>query len=88
MSRPTMIIHGSGTINLNLNGEQIMVIELGDEEHITVDAEELEAYKNGVLKNRLITGNIENLTLKPGKNILTWSGSITELYMERYSRWI
>jgi len=88
ISRPIMTIYGSGNINLNLNGSQIFLIELGEEQYITIDGQQFEAYKDGVLKNRLVTGNYENFVLNAGKNILSWSGDITQINIDKYSRWI
>lgn len=88
ISRPIMTIYGSGNINLSLNGPQIFLIELGEEQYITIDGQQFEAYKDGVLKNRLVTGNYENFVLNVGKNILSWSGDITQINIDKYSRWI
>ena len=88
ISRPIMTIYGSGNINLSLNGFQIFLIELGVEQYITIDGQQFEAYKDGILKNRLVTGDYENFALKAGKNILSWSGDITQINIDRYSRWI
>lgn len=87
-SKPKLIIHGSGTINLNLNGNQMFVIELGDEENITIDVEETEAYKDGILKNRLVNGDYDNFVLDIGKNEISFSGDVNRIDIENYSRWI
>lgn len=87
-SKPIMTIYGSGTINLSLNNVQIFVIQLGSEEYITIDSGQLEAYKDGVLKNRLVTGDYSNFTLKVGKNVISWTGNVEEIEVENYSRWI
>lgn len=88
ISKPIMTIYGSGTINLSLNDVQIFVIQLGDEEYITIDSGQLEAYKDGTLKNRLVTGNYENFVLDVGKNEISWTGDVQEFEVENYSRWI
>lgn len=90
-SRPTITIFGTGTINLSLNGNQIFVINLGDQEsQITIDAQNLEAYNadTGVLMNRSVDGDYDNLRLKVGANTISWSGSITKIVIDNYSRWI
>lgn len=87
-SKPIITVYGSGTVGITLNGEQIFKIELGDEEYITIDAAQMEAYKNGILKNRLVTGDYENLALKVGKNTLSFSGDVTKFDVVNYSRWI
>ena len=88
-SKPIITIYGTGTINLSLNGEQLFVINLGeDEEYITIDIDKLEAYKGLVLKNRLVTGNYDNFRLKVGKNIISFTGTVTKIIVSKYSRWI
>lgn len=88
VAKPTITIYGSGTINLSLNGYQVFVINLGAEQAITIDTANLEAYNNGVLKNRLVTGNYESFSLSVGENTITWTGNITQISIENYSRWI
>lgn len=90
-SRPTITIFGTGTINLSLNGNQIFVINLGDQtSQITIDAQSLEAYNSetGVLMNRSVDGDYDNLRLKVGTNTISWSGSVTKIVINKYSRWI
>lgn len=90
-SRPTITVFGTGTINLSLNGNQIFVINLGDQaSQITIDAQSLEAYNSetGALMNRSVDGDYDNLRLKVGANTISWSGSITKIVIDNYSRWI
>lgn len=89
-AKPTITLYGTGTINLSLNNYQLFVIELGNEGYITINAAQMEAYKDtmSTLKNRLVTGNYDNFVLNLGQNILSWSGTITKIEIENYSRWI
>lgn len=88
-SKPILTIYGSGTVAISINGMQIFIIELGEsEEYITIDAAQMEAYKDGVLKNRLVSGDYDNFLLKIGKNEISWSGNVTRLDIANYSRWI
>lgn len=87
-SKPTLTIYGEGDISISLNGNQIFNINLGDEEYITLDTEKMEAYKDTILKNRLVTGNYDNFKLNIGRNIITYTGSITKIVLTNYSRWI
>lgn len=87
-SKPALTIYGEGDISISLNGNQIFYINLGDEEYITLDTEKMEAYKNTILKNRLVTGNYDNFKLNIGRNIITYTGSITKIVLTNYSRWI
>ena len=90
-SRPTITIFGTGTINLSLNDNQLFVINLGNQAtQITIDAEALEAYRETpeTLMNRSVDGDYDNLRLKVGANKISWSGSVTKIVINNYSRWI
>lgn len=88
VARPRITITGSGTINLSLNNHQMFVINLGNEGYITIDTEEMNAYKGSVLKNRLVTGNYDNFALTLGMNVISWTGDVDAVSIEKYSRWI
>jgi phage-related protein len=87
-SKPIITIYGSGTINLSLNDTQVFVINMGNEGHITINVEEQEATKDNILKNRLIIGNYDNFMLNIGVNKISWTGSVTKIEIDNYSRWI
>ena len=88
VSRPKFTIYGSGNINLSINGAERFVIALGMEKYITIDGAGMNAYKGDVLKNRLVTGDYNNLTLNTGRNAISWTGNITQIEVEDVSRWI
>jgi phage-related protein len=87
-SRPKLTIEGDGTVALLLNGSQIFSIELGENGSITIDTNLMEAYNEQTLLNRNVTGNYENFRFMIGKNTLTWTGEVTKIEVENYSRWI
>lgn len=87
-SRPKFTIYGSGTINLSINNFQVFVIQLGEERYITIDSAQMEAYKDGILKNRLVIGDYDNCILDIGKNTINLTGNVTNFQIENYSRWI
>lgn len=87
-SKPTFTIFGSGTITLSINQIQVFLIQLGNERYITIDSEAMEAYKDGVLKNRLVNGDYDNCYLEVGKNEIDLTGNVTVLEVQNYSRWI
>ena len=91
ISKPIIAITGSGTINLSVNGYQVLVITLDSNgETIEIDTNNMEAYNPStqVLMNRSVTGNYDNLYLKAGSNTISWTGTITEIDIKNYSRWI
>lgn len=90
-SKPLLTIYGSGTINLSLNNEQMFVIDLGEEDnYVTIDTNAMEAYKDTVdnLMNRSVDGDYNNFKLNIGTNTLSWSGDLTKIVIDNYSRWI
>lgn len=87
-SKPIMTITGSGNIGLSLNNVQLFQIELGELGYITIDTTNMEAYQETTLLNRLVQGNYDNFKLNVGKNIITYSGNVTEVEIQNYSRWI
>ncbi len=87
-ARPTMTIYGSGTINLNINGSEVFVINLGDADYITIDSAQMNAYQGNILMNRYVVGDYDDLVLNMGTNIISWTGNVTQIEVENFSRWI
>lgn len=88
ISKPILTIYGSGDITVSLNSNQIFSIALGDYEYITIDTNAMEAYMGGVLLNRLVTGDYADFSLAVGDNTLSFTGNVSEVLIENYSRWI
>ena len=90
ISKPVVTITGTGTINLNINGYQVLVIDLSEENEVVIDTANMEAYNPTTqdLMNRKITGDYNNLYLNVGKNTISWSGTITKIEIDNYSRWL
>ena len=90
VSKPTLTIYGSGNIGVSLNGYQIFEITLGDEEYITIDTAAMEAYKDTLdnLKNRLVNGDYSKFALRPGSNMIEFSGIVSKCVISKYSRWL
>jgi len=87
-SLPKITIYGVGDINLGVNGKDVFYITLGLEDYITIDTTNLEAVKNGVLKNRLVTGNYDDFKLEPGVNTINYDGIVEKIIVNDYSRWL
>ena len=87
-SKPNLTIYGQGNIALYLNGSQVFNIALGNEQYITIDVADMEATQDGVLKNRLVTGDYDNFVLQPGENEITFTGALYSMTIEDYSRWV
>ena len=91
VSKPVITINGTGTINLEVNGYEVLVINLGDSANtVTIDTANMEAYNQNTsqLMNRDVTGDYDNLYLNAGKNIISWTGTITQIEITNYSRWL
>lgn len=91
ISKPVISITGTGTINLSLNGYQVFIINLGESETtITINTEDLEAHNidTGELMNRQVTGDYSNFNLNVGINTITWTGTISQIQISNYSRWL
>ena len=87
-SRPVLIIEGSGSIDLYLNGNQLFAIDMGDYTSITIDTNNMNAYNGSTLLNRNVSGSYDNFKLNVGNNTISWSGAITQIEIDNYSRWI
>ena len=88
-SRPTIKLTGSGTVNLSINGAQVMVIDMSQNPVVILDSTAMNAFSpDNMLVNRAVTGNYDNLVLKSGKNTISYSGSVTQIAVNNYSRWI
>lgn len=87
-SRPVITITGSGSIDLYLNGIQLFTINMENYTSITIDTNNMNAYSGSILLNRNVTGSYDNFKLNVGNNTISWSGSITQIEIDNYSRWI
>ena len=88
IARPIVTIEGEGNISLYLNGKKIFAIVLGEDRSITIDTEKMEAYNGNTLKNRHVAGDYDNFALNVGFNTISWSGQITKIKLENYTRWL
>lgn len=87
-SRPNFTIFGGGPIVLHINHAPIFDIDLGGEGHILLDSTNMNASKDGVLKNRLVKGDYGKCVFNVGQNIVSIVGNTTKFYIQNYSRWI
>lgn len=90
-SRPTITITGSGDINLFINGSQLLTIDLEvTSQTIIIDSEAMNAYNSDktTLLNRLVRGDYDNIRLKVGNNLISFTGNVSKVVIDNYSRWI
>lgn len=87
ISRPTVTVYGSGNVELAINAVTVLSFPI-DDEYITIDADEMNAYHGDALMNRRVTGDYADLALKAGENVMSWRGDVTGIKVEDFSRWI
>lgn len=87
VSRPTVTVYGSGNVELAINAATVLSFSI-DDEYITIDAEEMNAYHGNALMNRRVTGDYADLALKAGENVISWRGDVTGIKGENFSRWL
>lgn len=89
VSKPRITFTGTGISNISLNGLQVLVLTLGSTtDSITIDFEKLEAYDPSRLRNRDVDGDYDKFNLNIGKNTISFTGTLTKIEIENYSRWI
>ena len=86
-SKPIITIRGTGQVVLSLNGSAVLAMVISHRE-ITIDVEALEAYTENLLLNRSVAGDYNNLMLDVGVSTLSWTGNVSKVTVDRYSRWI
>lgn len=90
-SKPIIKIYGQNNITLlfrNNTFNESLDISLGSEQYITIDTENMNAYKGSTLKNRLVSGDLSKIKFPVGRNRIYWRGTVTKMIIENASRWI
>jgi phage-related protein len=86
-AKPLITIKGMGTVELSVNGTMICRYVFPNEgDTVILDSEKQDAYLGSVLKNRSMIGEFP--ALAKGSNVITWSGTVEEISIKRYSRWL
>lgn len=87
VSRPTVTVYGSGNVELAINAVTVLSFSI-EGGSITIDAEEMNAYRGDALMNRHVTGDYSDLRLNVGENVVSWRGDVTAIRVEDFSRWL
>ncbi len=86
-SKPIITIYGSGTIQISINNINVFSVTIDeDDEYITVDSMQEEAYCGATLKNRNMNGDFP--LLDSGESVISWTGTVTKIEVEPKSRWL
>ena len=93
VSKPDLILEGSGVVNLSINNRQIIEADLTDVNKILIDSDTMNAYdftgdQKGEFVNRSIVGNYDNIKLEVGSNNVELTGAFTGGQLTKYSRWL
>lgn len=88
-SRPTLAITGQGTVGVYLNNNQMLELDMGgSEQTIEINLEEQNAYSGSVLMNRSVTGDYSAFQVPVGSNEFEVTGTVSDVTVTKYSRWI
>ena len=86
-SKPIMVLRGSGSVGISVNGAHIFDYTFPEgETEVVIDSEKEDAYLGNVLKNRNMNGEFP--VLLAGTNIIEWSGAVESIDILPRSRWI
>ena len=86
-SKPLITIEGSGRIELLWGDQMVCNYTFPDgETSVVLDSETQDAYWGSVLKNRHMNGEFP--IFEKGINMLSWTGDVERIKVERYSRWL
>ena len=84
-SNPKLIIEGSGSVEVSINGRSFEYNFSTDTE-VTIDTTKQDAYLGTVLKNRQMTGDFPTLDI--GSNSISWTGTITQIALTPKTRYL
>lgn len=90
-SRPILSVTGAGEVEIALNGEKILDVDFAlNGETIVIDCTKMNAYSEDglTLLNRRVKGNYDNMRLRVGSNVISFTGAVSEAKIRLFSRWI
>lgn len=88
-SKPKVTIVGSGEIYIYLGDTQVLLLNLESNQTIIIDVSTMNAYdESGNYLNRSVTGDYDNFVLQTGINTINFTGEVSEVKIDNYSRWI
>lgn len=88
-SRPTITVTGQGTVEIYMDGVQMLELDMGGSETtFVIDLEEMNAYEGTNLVNRSVTGDYSQMIFPVGSTTVSVSGTVSDVTITNYSRWI
>ena len=86
-SKPIVVLRGSGTVGISVNGIHIFDYTFPNgETEVVIDSEKEDAYLGSALKNRNMNGEFP--VLLAGTNKIEWSGDVKSIEILPRSRWL
>ena len=86
-SKPIMVLRGSGSVGISVNGVHIFDYTFPNgETEVVIDSEKEDAYLGSALKNRNMNGEFP--VLLSGTNKIEWSGDVESIEILPRSRWL
>ena len=87
VSKPILVLEGSGVVEIAVNGTNIFKYTFpSNETKVIIDSLEEEAYLDGIYKNRNMLGEFPKLEV--GKNTISWTGTLSKIEIDPKSRWL
>lgn len=89
-AKPTIEIQGDGFISVYLDGVQMFLIDMSEDNEIVINTEEMEATNPNTLAlaNRQVVGDYSKFKLNAGSNELSFGGNLTSATISKYTRWL
>lgn len=87
-SNPTITLTGSGIIRLYINDIMVLILRLTGLTTVTLGTDGNARDVNGVFLNRQVEGDLSNLLLEKGANVISLRGNVTNFKMKDFSRWL
>lgn len=75
----------TGDLSVKYKSGGVIQTQTGDIVTFTVGVGDMD---KGTLLNRLITGNYDKIRLKKGDNVISFTGNVKQVSIDKYSRWI
>lgn len=86
-SKPLITIKGTGEVKLTVNDTVVCTYTFPSGENtVLLDSEKQDAYWDNTLKNRNMIGEFP--IFAKGNNVVSWSGAVESIKIEKYSRWL
>ena len=88
VAKPVIELQGDGVVELFINSIKKLTVDLSVYHNMVIDADAMDAYYGDKLLNRYVIGDYDEVALPVGKNRISWTGTISRIQVDHYSRWV